>query len=129
MNVRVIPRLQETSRTVTAYRLLFDLHTRAQRRKLDKFKQAGYDLPADFLDIEDPALVDGNGWNVMQLLVIRDCYKAMEAGRPIDLLSPEMAEFFEAEKQLGVFYPTPVHPDPAAADAEIARIKRNEEPA
>lgn len=127
MTVTVRPSAQapETARWVSQYRFLAELHSDQQQVMLNVVHKEGLNLSFAEETSTDPTLMSTNGLPVAALRPIVIAYEHMKAlNKRVDLLSPGMTNFFAAAKACGVY-----GLDPAAADAEIARIVANETPA
>lgn len=125
MTVTVIPTEPETTRWVTAYRFLFQLHTLEQQFIISAVRSAAVALtPAQFLDMT-PGAVDANGYPLAVLRVFSLAYDQMERlGGRIDLLSADLANYFLAASAIGLYGDTPQE-----IAAEIDRIKSDTRPA
>lgn len=127
MTVKVTPITlpPETNRWVSQYRFLAELHSDQQQLMLNVVHKEGLGLSFAEETSTDPTLMSTNGFLVAALRPIVIAYEHMKAlNGQVDLLSPGMAMFFAAAKACGVY-----GLDSAAADAEIARIVSNAEPA
>jgi len=127
MTVTVYPTITppETQRWVSQYRFLAELHTDQQQVMLNVVHKEGLGLSFAEETSTDPTLMSTNGLPVAALRPIVIAYEHMKAlNGQVDLLSPGMTVFFQAAKACGVY-----GLDPTAADAEIARIVSNEQPA
>lgn len=114
----------QTELFVDEYRFLAKLHTHEQRIELNAAHAAGQTLDNAHSRSKDLSLRDENNYPVWALQIIVLAYRDMRAlGGRVDLLTPGMIVFFQAAKACGVY-----GLDEAVADAEIARIMRNETP-
>jgi len=124
MTVTVYPAPEPTERWVSSYRFLFQLHSIEQQFIMSAVRAAALALtPAQFLDM-DPRAVDANGYPLMVLKVWSLAYDQMErlSGR-VDLLSPDLATYFQAASAIGLYGDTPEE-----IAAEIARIQSDTRP-
>ena len=110
-----------TSRWVSSYRFLFELHSVPQKIFLDALKQAAENLsPAQIIDMT-PGAVDANGFGLDGLRIVRLAYQQMqELKGQVDLLSTDIDIFFAGVASLGLY-----GEDSPTIAAEIARIKSN----
>jgi len=109
----------ETTRYITSYRLLFQLHTVPQQIQLDAIKSAADALTPSQIGNMTPGATDANGYPLDALRVIRLAYQQMQAlGGRVDLLSQEMTVFFTVAGLLGLYGETSEE-----IAAEIARIQ------
>lgn len=119
------PEVEAEREWINQFRFISELHTPEQKWALNLAHKAGMGLTRAEDISTDMTLTTAEGYPVMALKIIVMAYEEMNLLKEnVDLKSDGMAQFFEAAKGCGVY-----GFEAAAADAEIARIKRNEEPA
>ena len=126
MTVTVYPVTPPTeTRWVKSYRFLFQLHDKEQQVILLAVEKAADAMtPGQSVDMT-PGATDASGYPLAVLRVFAIAYQMMDAlGGQVDLLSPDMNEFFQAASAIGMYGDTP-----EAIAAEIARIKSDTLPA
>lgn len=124
MTVTVYPAPPETERWVTTYRFLFQLHSLEQQVMIDAVHTAAMALtPSQILNL-DPQATDANAYPLQVLRVFRIAYEMMDKlGGRVDLLSADLATFFQAAAAVGIYGETGEQ-----ITAEIARIKSDTRP-
>lgn len=118
------PPVEQETRIITSYRLLFELHGMVQQLTLDGLKSAAEKLIQPQIVNFTPGAVDDNGIPLDVLRVVRLAYQQMqELGGHVDLLSHNMQVFFAAASASGLYGATSEE-----ITAEIARVMSNTPP-